>query len=498
MNAEPPSRADRELLATPSRQSPLAFVFIAWAFVRRLGLSLVAAAVLFVANGGLAAGTLVLAAIGSVALLVLSALSWWRMTFCIVDDELVVVRGIASVERLVIPLARVQSVSLDQQLAHRPFGLVRVSVDTAGSTDVEFEIDAVDRPRAEALRRVATDSRLTASTGNDIGVEARPPPPADEILVRRSPGDLVRIGLTKFPWTGLVVFAPLIAIIGELGAIEDVAGQAGEFADDAVATGSGSVLGAFVVVGGILVAATLLGAAFQVGREIVTNWDLTLTRTPGGLRRTAGLLNTTSRSSTARRVQIITTDDSAPHRRLGFTKLTLHTFGNGNLELPGTTLAEVDLLRRLVVGDAPRPPLDRTISRWSVFVAARGAGLVALAITAVCWLAVGWWSLLAIAVVPVHAVAADRRWRRRRWGLDDDGAAESYGLIWRHAGEVALHKAQLVTVRQSFFERRRGLATVRIVTAGGSIGVPFVPLDEACDVRDRVLRRAETDRRPVL
>ncbi|MEQ9164328.1 MAG: PH domain-containing protein, partial [Ilumatobacter fluminis] len=108
------------------------------------------------------------------------------------------------------------------------------------------------------------------------------------------------------------------------------------------------------------------------------------------------------------------------------------------------------------------------------------------------------WSLAVFALVPVNAVVEDRRWRRRRWGLHADGVGESYGLVWRHTGELPLHKAQVVTVRQSFFERRRGLATLHISTAGGSFRVPFIDLADADAARDRVLHRAEIDRRPVL
>lgn len=499
--ASPGGDADRAMLAEPARQSPVALVFIAWSFVRRLGISAIAAAVLFVVNGGLAAGLGLLAVLVSVGLVVFSALSWWRMTFCVVGDELVLTRGIASVERLVIPLERVQSVNIDQRLFHRPFGLVRASVDTAGSAEVEFEIDAIDRPRAEALRRIASDARgarAIAPGRHDASADAGRTVAPDEIVLRRSLPDLVKVGVTKFPWAGFVVFAPLIAVAAEFGAIDGLLEGAGDLADDAVTVGSGSVFAAALVVGGVVAAATVLGAAFQVVREIVTNWDLTLSRTPSGLRRTAGLLNTTSRSSTARRVQFLTTDDTTPQRRLGFTKVTLHTFGTGNLDLPGSTVAEFEAVRRLVVGETPPPPLDRRISRWSVFVAARAAAGGALVFAALLWFVVGWWSLVVFAAIPLAAIAADRRWRRRRWGIHTEGAGESYGLVWRHTGEVPLHKAQVVTVRQSFFERRRGLATLDVATAGGSFSIPFIELSDANAARDRVLYRAETDRRPVL
>ena len=59
-------------------------------------------------------------------------------------------------------------------------------------------------------------------------------------------------------------------------------------------------------------------------------------------------------------------------------------------------------------------------------------------------------------------------------------------------------KAQFVTVRQSFFERRKGLATVRLQSADSYLAVPMIDLDDAMAVRDLVLHAVETDRRRVL
>ena len=155
----PPPASDRMLLAAPTRQSPAALVFIAWRFVRRLGWSAIAALAVFVFRGPEGFGVGIVGVAAATALVIASALSWWRFTFQVDGDEIIVRRGVLAVERLVIPLDRVQSVSTDQRLMHRLFDLVSVAVDTAGSSGAEFEIDAIDRPRAEALRRVASDAR---------------------------------------------------------------------------------------------------------------------------------------------------------------------------------------------------------------------------------------------------------------------------------------------------------------------------------------------------
>lgn len=480
---------DRELLAHPARQSPIALIFIAWRFVRRLGVSALVAAVVFVTNGGLAVGALLLGVVATAALLVFSVISWWRFTFAVTGDEIVVTKGIASVERLVIPLDRVQSVAIDQRLAHRIVGLVRAAVDTAGSTDVEFEIDAIDRARAEALRRVAADARPVAAP-QPGGSGALPPPrPPDVTILHRTVGDLVKVGLTRAPWAGLVALAPLIALGDEVGQLGGIGDRLERLFDR---SGDGSAASVAVTIVVTIVLVTVIGAALQLIREVLTNWDLQLRRTATGLRRTAGLLSTTSRSSTARRVQMITTDESPLQRWLGFTHLRLHAFGDNDMSLPGSTPDEVQHVRSVVFGAPDLPHLDRGISRWWVFKVVRNLAVLAVLAAIALWFAVGWWSVLTLAAVPIRFGAAQRRWRLRRWGLTEERVAESYEFISRHTADVPLNKAQVVTVSQSFFERRKGLATVTVRTAGGYLAVPMIPASTANDVRDRMLYAVET------
>ena len=492
-----PSAGDRDRLSRPTRQSPVALVFIAWRFIRRIGVVNIGAALVFTVTGGFSALLWAVASLAAVALLVFSTLAWWRFTFVVIDDELVVTSGVVSVERLVIPLDRVQSVSIDQRLLHRMVGLVSASVDTAGSSGAEFEIAAIDAPTAEALRLVTADARPSVADSDDETASAAPAAP-DEVLSRRTFGELALVGATRLPWAGLAVLAPLIAMGDELGGRLGLGDRFERAVDGVADTGDGSPGAIAVLVIGLVIVAALLGSLLQLVREVVTNWDLTLHRTSTGLRRTAGLLNRTSRSSTVRRVQAITTDDTPPQRWFGFTSATLKTFGDNDMTLPGSRPHDVDRLRSIVFGRNEPTATDRPISHWYVFVAVRNMFVVALLIATLLWFRVGWWSALALVVVPARWAIAEWQWRRRRWGLADGHIAEAYGLVTRHTAEAPLFKAQVVQVTQSFFERRRGLATVRIQTADGFLAVPMIEHAEAMAVRDRALFAVETDRRPAL
>ncbi|WP_420453046.1 PH domain-containing protein [Ilumatobacter sp.] len=489
--------ADRRLLAQPTRQSPLALLLIAWRFLRRAGIVNLVVAVIFVASGTLQVSLWIVGVVAATVLAGVATASWWRFTFVVHDDELIVTRGLATVERLIVPLDRIQSVGIEQQLLHRLAGLVSATVDTAGSTETELRIDAVVRDRAEALARLAAEQdrgRAPSATGGDGAVvDDRDD---GEIVLRRTALDLVRVGAARLPWAGLVALAPLFALADDVRDLVGVDLDADERLADDLATASAAEVLVVVLIGSVFV--TVVGFVLQVVRQLVTNWDLTVRHTRGGLRRTAGLLTKTSRASSLRRVQTIATERTPAHRWLGIREIELRTVGEGSLSLPGSTGAELGALRRLVLGTDAPPAHDRMVSEAIVLRAVRNRAVIVVPLTIALVSAGGPWFLVLLALVPVRWLTARARWRRRRWGVTDDRLCEAHGWLTHRTGELSLVKVQTVTVTRSLFERRRDLATVDVRTAQGHLEVPLIAHEEARALRDHVLAAVETSRRPFM
>jgi len=138
--------------------------------------------------------------------------------------------------------------------------------------------------------------------------------------------------------------------------------------------------------------------------------------------------------------------------------------------------------------------LDRRISPLGVFKATRNAAVIAvLAVAGLIWSTVGLWALLALVIVPWTWLVARRKHRLHRWGVVPGGIAQHHQFVTVWTEELMLRKVNGVEVRQSLFERKRGLATVRLKTAQGSLSVGMIPLAEAQAVRDLALMDAETN-----
>ncbi len=487
---------------------------MAFRFLRQLNIFQIAVPFYLFISGRLSLEFLGLGALALVLWLAAAVVKWWRYVFWIEGDELKVARGVFSLERTAIPLDRVQSVSIEQQVLHRLVNLVRVSVDTAGSSSAELVLDAVSRDSAEALQRLAADfqaSRVVTTTGAEAGEEPgtsqHVPPPPSRVLVKRTPLELVKVGLARWPLAGLVVLGPLVAAGADIA--ETFAEQLGGFLPDGLVVeeeldslSTSAIVGLLLLV---VAVAALLGWTLQVLRSILTDWNLTVTQTAEGLRRDAGLVSRRSHASKTRRIQSVDWQQSPVERLLGISRLRLQIIGEGDLVVPGADEADVSTLNAIAFGGATSdsPPPDRGVSSAMVFLAVRNAafamvasvlGLVVLSRLSpeIDW---RWWMVTPLLIVPLQLASSWWRWRNLRWGANSGRIVRTERFVGRHRVEMENIKAQMVSVTESPFQRRRSLASVTVSTPEGGMSVPMLANDEAGDLRDLVLAGIESDSR---
>lgn len=478
-------------LDIPQRQSLWAVGFLALRTLRQVGLLQLALLIGFVlARLPSVAAFIGLVAVVGFVLLVVAAVQWWRYTFVLDGDKLVVQRGIWRQQTLSVPLGRVQSVSLEQKLLHRIVSLVQVSLDTAGTETAEFIIDAVDQPVAQALQRAVADFRQssTAEPGGEAGVAVRSPPPPEQIILRHAPGRILRVALSQTPFAGLVLVVPVLAVA-------DDAGQLLPFdlptIDEPTA---GPWLLWFVPL--LLIVGLVVSVILNLVRVVLTDWALTLRSTAAGLRRDAGLLSTTSVAAPVPRVQMVRVSQGLLERLFSLHTLNLATIGSVNLALPGCTIDQVTDVRRLALAESEGVDrLDGNVSPTEVFLRTRNSFVVAVILVAVLPFLIGWWSLLPFVSVPWIWARTRREVRLRRWGMNSEAVADHREFLGWKRQELLLHKLNGVSVGQRLFEYKRGLATVTFSTAAGSVSIGMIPLEQARQLRDQALYAVETDRR---
>ena len=97
----------------------------------------------------------IVAAIAIIFPLVIGILSWLRFTYRIEEGELRIESGIFVKKKRYIPFERIQSLDFSEGILQRLFGLVKVKVETAGSTsltEAEAVLTAITKEEAKVIQ----------------------------------------------------------------------------------------------------------------------------------------------------------------------------------------------------------------------------------------------------------------------------------------------------------------------------------------------------------
>lgn len=466
-------------------------------------------------------------------------------------DEMVVRDGILTRTERRIPYRRIQNIDRVQNPLHRLCGVALVRVETAGGARPEavmrvLSLDAAAEMHARVFAGRPAAGETPGVLPSPRGVRSEEPPaaisaagstgareaaaanrePDRRLLLRVPAGELVKLGIVSNK--GMVVVAAALGLLAQARPDEDVFEPLLRSAADRLPLGAAADWLSALRSADPLLTVALLGVSFLVLtvlllRVLSVGWFLlqlhgfTLTRRGSDLRADYGLFTRVSRTIPTGRIQSLTATESSLHRWFRRQSLELRTVGgaasadvdvdydasSGGPKAESQWLAPMvetaqvpDLLRQVL------PDVDLAAVAWRPLAArarrrifVRGLG-VAAAATLLAGIAAGSWGL---ALGPPAAFAA--LLHARRWAARAGYALTAWGVLFRSGwwtrrlAMVPLARIQTVGLGESPFDRRHGMASVRIDTAGAAaagytIAIPYLEKTVAAEVVDRLYAEA--------
>jgi putative membrane protein len=381
-----------------------------------------------------------------VGLIVMLGLAKWFTTSYRIDERDITLRtGLLQRNELSVPRNRIRSVQTEARLLHRLLGLavLRVSTGQEGKGDNVFELDAVRSDQVVGLR------------GLLLGAQ-RADAPAGEPLASWKPSWL---RYSPLSWSGLLT----------IGAGLGIAYQAG----------FGDVLRDWVLVFGglwLVVGAVSAGVVLAVGRSLLTYGNLVLTRRADTLNLVHGLLKIREHTYDLRRLRGGTLREPLLVRALGGARLDavmtgVAGVGESSLLLPACPGGTARGVLTELVGDpgvvngalvAHGPAAVRR--RWVRALVVPVVLAVVLALAPLPGWVWGLWGALGVGCVglAIDRVRALGHRVDRRWLVTRAGSVERRRDCVQTAGIIGW------TVRQTWFQRRAGVATLVAATAAGT------------------------------
>ena len=410
---------------------------------------------------GSATGNPWLVALALMLAVAFGVLRWFVTTYRISSDEVQLRSGVFRRKVLSLPRNRIRSVSTDARLLHRVLGLTVLGVSTGQEArgDSDFTLDAVAAEQVPRLRAILLADSLavpeqTATPGR--------------VLARWDP-DWLRYSLLSF--TGL---ATILAALG----IAYQAGAAAVLRDSPVAQSGLDVVvrfGVTATAAATVIVALAASVVLSVLRSLVTYGNLLLRRDAELLHLEHGLLRVRENTFDMRRLRGGTLREALLVRALGGARLDAVMTGvNGagelSLLLPPCPAATAQAVLADLIGntDAVTGPLQghgpaATRRRWTRALAIPAVlALVGVVVGLPLWVWVAWVGL----TLCCGFLAADRSHSLGHrvsggWLVARSGSLERRRDCIAGAGIVGW------TVRQSWTQRRAGVATLIAATAAG-------------------------------
>lgn len=418
---------------------------------------------------------------------VFAILRWFTTSYRIGPVHVQLRTGVFQKKLLSVPRSRIRSVDIEAGVLHRVLGLsiLRIGTGQQAGKGEKFELNALDARVVPALR----EELLELVTRRPDTTETRP---VVENEIAHWKTSWVRFA--PFSFTGVVTIAAAVGVLFQYGFGESITKSS--VVTDSI--DSAERFGLVVVIVFGLIVLLVLASLFACVRYLIAYGNLTVTDDGTRLHVAHGLLRTRSTTLDRKRLRGTSLSEPLLLRIAKGAKLTAIMTGvsaekkESSLLLPQAPVVEARRMMTTVLGDAglhadAQKPLQshgpaarrRRYTRAVVPVLVLAAGLAVAESLGAPIPTVAW---VGTAVLLLGAVFV--AWDRYRglghtvlpgWLITQHGSLDRTRHSLEAAGIIGW------TVRQSFFQRRAGVATVVAATPAG-VGhyeVLDVPIEQA-------------------
>lgn len=457
----------------------------------------------------------------------LNILRYITFRYQVFDRELVVSSGLLFQNERRIPFDRVQEIGIHQTVVHRLFDLARLEITTAGSHAQEANLNVISMRCAEVIKsavnsqndKSSCDLDVLSSTGNDVDFRYR-------VNLR----DLIVGGLTSRLVASLGAIVTVLiyfyVFVGFGDAwfhnveqdIDRSVGQQlpGRSGFDALTDhfqswlpdlGPLNFVVEFYFDDTLLKSLTLvlLGLGVSIVAYVIRYHGFQLIRRGDVLGTTYGFFTRHVGSLPRDRIQTLKLEEGLLRRYFGMASIRVDSAGDRKqideakkrevlVPVAAKSMADA-IVKEAIPGLSGLEPEWRRVSPKAILRGAKKGWLLLLIAGLQTYGIAGWYCLFWLPGVPIVYLLNYQWFRHAGYWMEDFYFLYRKGWLNRETVYLPMKSIQNVSVTQSFFDRRRGLATLLVDTAGhsntgGGPKIRHMPVCEAMNVQRETIRRA--------
>lgn len=416
-----------------------------------------------------------------------AVIGYWFKKFQIKEETLIIQTGWLKKKTLSIPAHTIQAVHLEQNVWQQALGVAKVSFDSTGSDDIEAKLDALAIGKAEQLRFLLMQKTSALPEDDDLSREHA------SSIYSLAFSDLVKLSLTANHLEAfLILFALIFNLLDEL---KQIFGS-NEYIDEY----GRQLLGQTTLFISVLVImVTVLSMLFSMVRTMVTYYGFNLVEGEQRWIIAYGLFDKTKNIIPTNKIQILSWNANWLRRNIDYWTIKIQTIGHkenkkNKVNIPVISFEKVKQLvnsYQYFDGIDEHTSLPIEAAYWKRR-AGRNAVLLTLAPVTILYLWIGWQALVFLALFPYLVWNYYRWYKNFRWQTNEAGLQMISGVFGRKYTLLNWQKVQQIHLQQNFYQRRRQLATVIFVTAGGTVTLPYIRQSIAIPLIDQVLYEVES------
>ncbi|HEX5564030.1 MAG TPA: PH domain-containing protein, partial [Sporosarcina sp.] len=400
-------------------------------------------------------------------LAVAGIIKWKRFEYWFEDDELRIESGLFVKKKRYIPFDRIQSLDYTEGIFHRPFGLVKVKVETAGSSNAkqaEGELTAITKEAAKRVEIEMAEAKkrqreMPATEGGAAELLEEIPVAAEKKfrnIFTMTTKDLLVLATTS---GGVGVILSGVAIFlsqfGELLPFEWMFEEISAFIKFSV------------LIVAIAVFLGLLGVwILSVGMTLLSHFNFTVEMNEEDIIITRGLLEKKKVTVPLKRIQSVVVVENPFRKLFGYATVAIHSAGGGigqsskiNL-FPIVKRGKVESYLEDIFPDLDlEEPTKKLTAKGRPFYYRIDFLWMVPVIGALTYFFFPY-GLFSLAIIPV--IIAYGVWQHRSAAYDIAGnqLTMRFRTFSLQTAYMMKKRIQSMEMKQSYFHKRKGVATV--------------------------------------
>ena len=426
--------------------------------------------------------------------LIRAFLIYKNFLFKIDNNHFILQQGIISKTNTSIPFHRIQNINFKQNLVQQIINVYEVSIETAGSTDTEIAIKALNFEDAKNLKSVILDSKEI----NESIVKQSTEKPFLKISIL----ELFKVSLTENHLRNLFLFfAILLGFFQQIQQIADSFGET-ETLDGFIKDSTNAVSTSFILVFTLLVFLTITAFITSFVRIFLVHFNLYAYLKKDAFEINQGLFTKKSIILKKQKIQNITVSTNPLKRLIGISYITFKQAVSGKINHKNEKVIKIVGCKKNQVDDVKTnlyqfKDIEAQDKMYPDTYYINRVYLFNLLFLVIIYVSIyiftePFFLYSLVLILPIYGFLIQKKINKRFYKLNEEMIVVGNGMIETHHTYLELFKVQNIKLKQTIFQQRSNVTDLILQTASGKITVPCLSYSKAIEMYNHILYKVET------